>query len=282
MAPVVSLNAAVAVTGRFPVLAGADLVVDQGQVVVLDGANGAGKTSLLRVCAGLLPVTGGHAVVLGCDLRRRPQSVRRRVGVLGHAAALYDDLPVLDNARFAVRAAGGVVAAVDPALERLGLIGRLRRTPVGKLSAGQRRRVALAVLVARRPELWLLDEPHAALDADTRALLGELVEEAASAGATVLVASHDPTVSEPMADRVVTLGGGRVVDERPGRRHSAAGMAGPAATASAGQVPVVSPAGEAPVVSPAGEVPVVSPAGQVPVVSSAGQAPASLGGIHVA
>lgn len=218
MACAVLLRSAVAVTGRFPALAGADLAVAPGEVVVIEGPNGAGKTSLLRVCAGLLPVTEGEAVVLGCDLRRDRTAVRRCVGMLGHAAALYDDLNVVENVRFAVRAARAGDDRVDAALHRLGLVGRLRRTTVGRLSAGQRRRVALAAIVARRPALWLLDEPHASLDASARTLVGELVAEAVLDGATVLLASHEPDASLPLADRVVSMGGGRVIAERPGGR----------------------------------------------------------------
>jgi len=214
MAPAVLLRAAVCVTGRFPALAGVDLTVAQGEVVVLEGPNGAGKTSLLRACAGLLPVSGGEAVVLGCDLRRDRSAVRRRVGMLGHAAALYDDLTVVENVRFAARAARCAPQDAEAALERLELSGRVRRTAVGRLSAGQRRRVALAVLVARRPELWLLDEPHAGLDRATRAILGDLVAEAVTSGATVLMASHEPEESLPLADRAVSLVGGRVIAER--------------------------------------------------------------------
>jgi heme ABC exporter ATP-binding subunit CcmA len=187
--------------------------VDPGEVVVLVGPNGAGKTSLLRVCAGLLAVTEGEAVVLGCDLRRDRSQVRRQVGMLGHAAAVYDDLTVAENVRFAVRASGGSQATVVPALERLGLVGRLARTAAGKLSQGQRRRVALAVLAARRPMLWLLDEPHAGLDAGARTLLAEMVSEAVNDGATVLLASHELSVSAPLANRVAQMAGGRVVGE---------------------------------------------------------------------
>jgi heme ABC exporter ATP-binding subunit CcmA len=202
-------------------LAGIDLTVAPGEILVLEGPNGAGKTSVLRACAGLLPITSGDAVVLGHDLRRDASAVRRHVGMLGHAAALYDELNVVENARFAVRAAGAGVDGIDAALERLGLVGRLRRTAVGRLSAGQRRRVALAVLLARRPALWLLDEPHAALDAGARALLGEIVTEAVAGGATVLLASHEPEASLPLAHRAVTLAGGRVVDERSLSRRPA-------------------------------------------------------------
>jgi ABC-type multidrug transport system ATPase subunit len=75
--------------------------------------------------------------------------------------------------------------------------------------------VALALLVTRRPELWLLDEPHAGLDTDARMVLGEIVAEVVAQGATVVLASHEPEESWPLADRVVSIVGGRVVEERP-------------------------------------------------------------------
>src|ERR1700734_1754297 len=136
MAPVVHFRAAVALAGRFPALAGVDLSLDQGEVVVVVGANGAGKTSLLRACAGLLPVTSGGATVLGVDLTTDHTAVRRYVGLLGHSAPLYDDLSASENVKFAVRALGLPTARADEALERLGLTGRLRSTPAGRLSAG--------------------------------------------------------------------------------------------------------------------------------------------------
>jgi heme ABC exporter ATP-binding subunit CcmA len=214
MAPAVHLRAAVALAGRFPALAGADLTVASGEVVCVLGPNGAGKTSLLRACAGLLPITSGEAVVLGCDLRADRTAVRRRVGLLGHDVCLYDELSAAENVRFAVRASGLTAERVEPALERLGLVGRLARTPAGRLSAGQRRRAALAVLVARSPELWLLDEAHAGLDADARTLVTELVREAADGGAAVLLSSHEPDLAVPLAERVARMSGGRVVECR--------------------------------------------------------------------
>jgi heme ABC exporter ATP-binding subunit CcmA len=210
MAPVVSFRAAVAVLGRFPALAGVDLDVEQGEIVLVQGPNGAGKTSLLRACAGLLAVTSGSAEVLGQDLRRDRRAVRRQVGLLGHATALYDDLTAEDNVRFAVRAAGGDADAAAPALARLGLDGRLGTVAVGRMSAGQRRRTAVAALVARAPRLWLLDEPHAGLDADGRDLLDELARQAAAGGATVLFASHEADRAGALAGRTVTMAGGVV------------------------------------------------------------------------
>src|ERR1700736_4122455 len=210
MALAIRFRSAVALLGGFPVLAGVDLDVGEGDVVLLQGANGAGKTSLLRACAGLLPIVSGAAEVLGHDLVAARRTVRRHIGLLGHATALYDDLSVEDNVRFAVRASGGSRSAVGPALERLGLSGRLRDVTVSRLSAGQRRRTALAAVVARDPELWLLDEPHAGLDAEHRDLLDGLIREASARGATILLASHERERATALAGRVLTVAGGQI------------------------------------------------------------------------
>ena len=215
MAPAVRLSRAVVLLGRFPALAGADLLVDRGEIVHLSGPNGAGKSTLLRACAGLLRVVAGEAEVLGHDLTRERRRPRRAVGLLGHDSFLYEELTVLDNLRFAVRAAGAPTAAVQPALARLGLDNRLADVVVGRLSAGQRRRAALAVLVARSPELWLLDEPHAGLDATGRDLVDGLVREAAAAGTTVLFASHELDRAAGLAQRQLTVVGGQVHETQP-------------------------------------------------------------------
>ncbi len=214
-APVVHLRGAVALVDRFPALAGVDLDVGAGEVVLVRGANGAGKTTLLRTCAGLLPVTAGDATVLGVDLARTPAAVRRRVGLLGHATFLYADLTVSENVRFWARASGATQEDGRAALDRLGVPSRLHHLAVRSLSTGQRRRVSFATMVARRPELWLLDEPHAGLDAEGRDLVDGLVAEAAGSGATVLFASHELDRAERVAHRIVTLAGGVVQsDER--------------------------------------------------------------------
>lgn len=217
-------RSAVSLLGRFPALAGVDLDVAAGEVVLLHGPNGAGKTTLLRACAGLVPVVAGEAEVLGVDLRRDRRAVRRRVGMLGHATFLYDDLTVADNVRFAARAAGARVGDAEGAMARLGLDGRLAQVPVARLSAGQRRRTALAAVVARRPELWLLDEPHAGLDAAGRDVLDEIVGEAAAGGATILFASHDLDRAAALATRRVLVAGGQVRDGLLDGAGTAAGV----------------------------------------------------------
>ena len=215
MEPVVHFLDVVAVHGRFPVLTGASLTVDPHEIVLVQGPNGAGKTSLLRSCAGLLPIVQGSARVLGLDLAVDRRAVRALVGMLGHTNGLYDDLSVAENVRFWGRSAGASDTEITAAMGELGLGGRLSLVKAVKLSAGQRRRCALAAVLARRPKLWLLDEPHAGLDADGRDLLDDVLRRAAAAGATVLFASHELDRAVPLADRVVRIDGGRIVEPRP-------------------------------------------------------------------
>lgn len=216
MAPAIRLREAVALSGRFPLLAGVSLEVAEGEVALVRGPNGAGKTSLLRLCAGLVPLRSGEALVLGHDLVRERRAVRRRVGLLGHQGFLYDELTVEENLRYALRASGLDPSAALPAASRLGLTGRLAGTAVGRLSAGQRRRTALALLVARDAELWLLDEPHAGLDQEARDVLDGIVLEARGRGRTVLICSHEHDRALALSDRVVVLAGGRSIVEPAG------------------------------------------------------------------
>lgn len=223
---VVRLNAVVALLGRFPALAGVDLDIPAGEVVLIQGPNGAGKSTLLRLCAGLLRLESGRAEVLGYDLATSRAAVRRRVGLLGHDTALYDELSVKENLEFWAAASRVDRSAVDPALDRMGVSRRLHEVAVSKLSAGQRRRVALAGVVVRRPELWLLDEPHAGLDQSGRDLVDGLVVDAAAAGATVLMASHELDRTVDLASRTVVIAGGMVVADRvadPGRTGAGEG-----------------------------------------------------------
>jgi heme ABC exporter ATP-binding subunit CcmA len=212
--PAISIRDAVALSGRFPLLAGVDLEVAPGETLLVEGPNGAGKTSLLRVCAGLVPLASGTITVLGLDPIRDRYRLRRRIGLLSHASHLYDDLTVAQNVRFAVRAARADEERIGEACAQFGLTGRVLKTPASKLSAGQRRRVALAILAARRPELWLLDEPHAGLDASAREILNRLVVDAVGDGATVVIASHEPDFVESLVTRAVTVVGGQVTGER--------------------------------------------------------------------
>jgi len=207
---VVRLDDVVAVIGSFPALAGVTLSVERGEIVLLRGPNGAGKTSLLKVCSGLLPIERGTGSILGCDLASERDLVKSRVGYLAHHNGLYADLTVTENIRYWGRLTGASETDIDRAIVGLGLDGRLAELKVSSLSAGQKRRVALACLVARRAELWLLDEPHAGLDARSRDELDGVLRAAAAAGATVMVASHELDRAGALATRQVEVVAGRV------------------------------------------------------------------------
>lgn len=204
------LRGVVAVLGGFPALAGVDLDVSRGEVLLLQGPNGAGKTSLLRVCAGLLPVERGVGRVLGIDVTAGRDAIRRRVGLLGHTNGLYLDLTVEQNVRFWASMVGATQQEIDSAMSRMRLDGRLANVKADRLSAGQRRRTALASLIVRRAELWLLDEPHAGLDAAGRDEIDAVLRDAVGAGATVIVSSHELERARGLATRVVTVDGGAI------------------------------------------------------------------------
>lgn len=209
---VVELTDVVALVGAFPALAGVSLSVATGEIVLLRGPNGAGKTTLLRLCAGLVAVERGRARVLGIDLTTDRDAVRPQVGLIGHSNGLYADLTVTENVRFWGRAVGASDDEVGAAMHRMGLDGRLADVRVAKLSAGQRRRTALAGLVARRAQLWLLDEPHAGLDAEGRDELDTVLRSAAASGATIVVASHELERAGSLATRQIEVVAGQTRD----------------------------------------------------------------------
>ncbi len=206
----VALHDVVAVLGRFPALAGASLEVDRGEIVLLQGPNGAGKTTLLRLCAGLVPVARGSGIVLGFDLATQREELRPHVGLLGHQNGLYADLTVSENVQFWGATVDASTDEVWAAMDRLDVADRLADVPVRKLSAGQRRRTALAALVARRAQLWLLDEPHAGLDGAGRDDLDATLRAAAEAGATIIAASHELERAGSLATRTVDVVAGQV------------------------------------------------------------------------
>lgn len=164
---------------------GLDFEVRDGQIVWLRGANGRGKTSLLRLLAGLSRPAEG-------TVERPGVHVDRRMVYVAHANALKEDLSALENLQFLARLHGDDdgEAPCSEALRCFGLMSR-RRAPVRTLSQGQRRRVALARLALARPQtLWILDEPFDALDTEGIATLNELLVAHARAGGAVVLTSH--------------------------------------------------------------------------------------------
>ncbi|MGH7544778.1 MAG: ABC transporter ATP-binding protein, partial [Gemmatimonadota bacterium] len=147
-------------------LRGVDLDAERGSIVALIGANGSGKTTLLKVIATGLKATRGSVEVMGFDVAKEPDEVRRRVGLLSHYSYLYDELTALENLRFAAEMYGSDAGAdaLDGALRSVGLLP-VRDAFVRTFSSGMKKRLALARASLHRPPVVLLDEPYGALDA---------------------------------------------------------------------------------------------------------------------
>jgi heme exporter protein A len=199
--------------GRSPALAGVSIAVEAGRTVTLTGPNGAGKTTLLRILATALRPTFGSAQVDGLDVTNRADAVRARVAYLPHATGLYDDLTARENLAFAATMLGRTdgPTAVGTVLAEVGL-GAFAADRVRGFSAGMRRRLALGRMLLANPSLVLLDEPHAALDAEAMDLVDALVARWHAAGVTVLIASHHADRLTGLADGWARLDGGLLAD----------------------------------------------------------------------
>lgn len=192
------------------------LTVAPGEVVALLGPNGAGKTTALRALAGLTPLTGGHLRLDGATLERTPPE-SRPVGVVFQDYLLFPHLTALDNVAFGPRCQGAskteARAQAAQWLDRLGLADHTGAKP-RRLSGGQAQRVALARALATRPRLLLLDEPLAALDARTRLeVRTQLRRHLAEFEAVAVLVTHDPLDAMVLADRLVVVEHGEVVQE---------------------------------------------------------------------
>ena len=195
------------------VLRGVSLRVDAGEAVALMGRNGSGKTTLLRILSTALSATRGNGMVYGHDLRGDAAGVRELVGILGHAAGLYEDLTAYENLRFALRMTGLTVVRdqIRAALATVGLAHE-ENERVRNFSAGMRRRLGLAKLLMRPPRLLLLDEPYAAFDADGVDLVNAFVRETIGNGGTALISTHDLARAQPVVTRVVRIMDGLIVE----------------------------------------------------------------------
>lgn len=201
--------------GRAWVLARVDLHVPAGARVRITGANGSGKTTLLRCLATALKPHAGQIRIDGRDTWADRAAARAELAFYSHAPRLYEDLSGLENLavwhRLLDPARRRVPASELPGLlERVGLPPR-RTSNVRTYSAGMRRRLALARVLATQPRLLLLDEPFSALDPDGRALVIDIVREVCERGCTLVAATHLPEVAAELCDHAVHMEAGRVV-----------------------------------------------------------------------
>lgn len=176
------------VRGGREIFAGLDFTADGGEVLAVVGANGAGKTSLLRLIAGLIAPAGGSVTLAGGDDDLSPAE---QAHYLGHRDALKSALSVTENLAFWRAALGGGEADLDAALTAVGL-DHIAGLPAAYLSAGQRRRLSIARLLAVKRPLWLLDEPTSSLDSGGQAMMAELMRGHLEGGGIIVAATHLP------------------------------------------------------------------------------------------
>ena len=193
------------------ILRGIDLKLSCGQRMALMGANGTGKTTLLRILVGLTKPSAGSVRINGLDIVRDAQQVRRLVGFVAHQPYLYDELTALENLLFF----GKMYTVLDAEerarmlLRRVGLEKRAKER-VTTLSRGQVQRLSLARALLHAPHLLLLDEPDTGLDQEGHELLEAVLAEHIAQGGTILFTTHQPERVLQLSDSVVVLRGGRV------------------------------------------------------------------------
>jgi zinc transport system ATP-binding protein len=221
-ATVVEVRGAVVAYGGRPVLRGVDLTVTTGEVVAVLGANGSGKSTLVRAALGLAPLAGGSVRLFDTPLgsfreRWRVGYVPQRLGAGSGVPATVREVVrsgVLARRGFPGLPKRGEAHAVAGALAAVGLSDR-EHDQVGTLSGGQQQRVLIARALAGQPDLLVLDEPTAGVDAASQVAFAGTVELLLEHGTTILLVAHELGPMEPLIQRAVVLSGGRVVHDGP-------------------------------------------------------------------
>ena len=198
--------------GAFTAVDAISFRVERGEIFGFLGANGAGKTTAIRMLTGLLAPSGGRASVAGMDVARQPEQIKRRIGYMSQRFALYADLTVAEN----IRLYGGIYGLsrqrirekTTALLDRLEL-GHARDQRIASLPLGWRQKLAFSVALIHQPEIVFLDEPTGGVDPITRRQFWDLIYEAAEAGVTTFVTTHYMDEAE-YCDRVSIMVDGRI------------------------------------------------------------------------
>jgi len=196
--------------GGRTVLADVSFEVASGELVALLGANGAGKTTTVEIVEGYRTRDKGVVTVLGFDPAERPRDVRSRLGLMLQEGGIHPRA----TARQAVRLHAALYREPADPDGLLGLVGldRASETPYRRLSGGERQRLGIALALVGRPQVLVLDEPTAGLDAEGRLAIRALVAAVRHAGMAVLLTTHDLVDVERLADRVLLLDRGRIIE----------------------------------------------------------------------
>ena len=199
--------------GGFTAVDGVSFEVERGRIFGFLGANGAGKSTTIRMLCGLLDPTSGTATVGGYDIRREPERVKRAIGYMSQRFSLYEDLSVAENIRFFGGAYGLTRKAVDArlawVLEMAGLEGR-ERSLTRTLSVGWKQRLALGCAILHEPRIVFLDEPTGGVDPASRRRFWELINGLSEGGITVFVTTHYMDEAEYCND-IRLIHAGRIV-----------------------------------------------------------------------
>lgn len=197
--------------GKRVAVNGISLKIEQGEIVGFLGPNGSGKTTTIRMLCGLLKPDAGEGHVLGHDVLRGTDEIKRRVGYMTQRFSLYEDLTIEENLFFVARIYGMSKPRVEVSrtLESLGLTAR-RRQLAATLSGGWKQRLALAACVMHRPDLLLLDEPTAGVDPIARRQFWDSIHGLTAQGLTVLVSTHHMDEAE-RCQRISFIAGGDII-----------------------------------------------------------------------
>ncbi|MGH7696612.1 MAG: ABC transporter ATP-binding protein [Gemmatimonadaceae bacterium] len=201
------------VFGPIVALEGLDLTIERGEVFGLLGPNGSGKTTTIRMLTGLMAPTAGSATVVGYDVARQAELLRRRIGYMSQKYGLYDDLTVVENVTFYA----GLYGLTNPErkdrvrdqLSAFQLTARARQL-AGTLSGGWKQRLALACATTHRPDMIFLDEPTAGVDPASRRLFWERIYALSEGGTTILVTTHYMDEAE-RCERLAFLSRGHLI-----------------------------------------------------------------------
>jgi drug efflux transport system ATP-binding protein len=201
------------VFGPIVALEGLDLTIERGEVFGLLGPNGSGKTTTIRMLTGLMTPTAGSATVVGYDVARQAELLRRRIGYMSQKYGLYDDLTVVENVTFYA----GLYGLTNPErkdrvrdqLSAFQLTARAQQL-AGTLSGGWKQRLALACATTHRPDMIFLDEPTAGVDPASRRLFWERIYALSEGGTTILVTTHYMDEAE-RCERLAFLSRGHLI-----------------------------------------------------------------------